>query len=192
MNNNKFFAFLFKTTIITNTLDISLHSKHSYDAVLDGNFGLSICKLRIRLWYLVQGRCLDFKSSFLSPCVGFIKKQPSRCVLRNRCSENMEQIYRRKPMPKCDFNKLSLRLYWNHTSAWVFSCKSVAYLQNTFSWTPLEGYFWFIRVRQNDFFKVITQEQQATAKPIIYLCMVCMCLCVCLNFFNYIGAVLRI
>ena len=22
-------------------------------------------------------------------------------------------------MPKCDFNKVTLKLYWNHTSAWV-------------------------------------------------------------------------
>ena len=33
-------------------------------------------------------------------------------------SENMQQIYRRAPMPKCDFNKVEKQLYWNHTSAW--------------------------------------------------------------------------
>ena len=26
-------------------------------------------------------------------------------------------------MPKCDVNKVALRLYWNHTSALVVSCK---------------------------------------------------------------------
>ena len=36
-------------------------------------------------------------------------------------------------MPKCDFNKVALQLYWNRTSAWVFSCKFAAYFQNTFS-----------------------------------------------------------
>ena len=36
-------------------------------------------------------------------------------------------------MSKCDFNKVALRLYWKHTSAWVFSCKFPAYIQNTFS-----------------------------------------------------------
>ena len=50
------------------------------------------------------------------------QKQPSMDVLRKRCSENMQQIYWRTPMPKCDFNKFALQLYWNHTSAWVFSC----------------------------------------------------------------------
>ena len=28
-----------------------------------------------------------------------------------RCSENMQQIYRRTPIPKCDFNKVAKQLY---------------------------------------------------------------------------------
>ena len=75
------------------------------------------------------------------------QKQPSSGVLRKRCSENMQQIYRRKPMPKCDFNRVAKQLYWNRTSAWVFSCKFAAYFQNNFSseqlWktTPLHSTF---------------------------------------------------
>ena len=34
------------------------------------------------------------------------QKQPPSGVLRKRYSENMQQIYRRTPMPKCDFNKI--------------------------------------------------------------------------------------
>ena len=34
-----------------------------------------------------------------------LQKQPSRGALIKRCSENMQKIYRRTPMPKCDFNK---------------------------------------------------------------------------------------
>ena len=45
----------------------------------------------------------------------------------------MQQIYRRSPMSKWDFNKIALQPYWNHTSACVFSCKFAAYFQNTFS-----------------------------------------------------------
>ena len=30
------------------------------------------------------------------------QKQPSRSVLRKRYSENIQQIYKRTPMPKCD------------------------------------------------------------------------------------------
>ena len=36
-----------------------------------------------------------------------VQKQPSRDVLTNRCSENMDQIYRRTPLQKCDFNKVT-------------------------------------------------------------------------------------
>ena len=32
---------------------------------------------------------------------------------------------------KCDFSKVANQLYWNHTSAWVFSYKLAAYLQNS-------------------------------------------------------------
>ena len=35
------------------------------------------------------------------------QKQPSRGVPRKRCSENMQQIYRRSPMLECDFNKVT-------------------------------------------------------------------------------------
>ena len=37
-----------------------------------------------------------------------IQKQTSRGVLRKRCTENIQQIYRRNPMGKCDFNKAAL------------------------------------------------------------------------------------
>ena len=40
-----------------------------------------------------------------------LQKQPPRGVLRKRCSEKMQQIYRRTPIPKCDFNKVALQLY---------------------------------------------------------------------------------
>ena len=39
-----------------------------------------------------------------------VQKQPYRGVLRKRCSENMQQINRRTPMPKCDFNKVAKQL----------------------------------------------------------------------------------
>ena len=58
--------------------------------------------------------------------VSTLQKQPSKGVLRKMCSENMQQIYRRTPMPMCDFNKVAMQLYWNHTSVWVFSYKFAA------------------------------------------------------------------
>ena len=60
------------------------------------------------------------------------QKQLSRGILRKKYSENLHQIYRRTPMPKCDFSKAAKQLYWNHTFAWVFSCKFATYFQNNF------------------------------------------------------------
>ena len=40
-----------------------------------------------------------------------LPKQPSRGVLKKRCSENMQQIYRGALMPKCDFNKVAFHFY---------------------------------------------------------------------------------
>ena len=65
------------------------------------------------------------------------QKQPVIGVFSKRCSENMQQIYRRTLTPKCDFNKVALQLYWNRISAWVFSCKFAALFQNTFLWQNL-------------------------------------------------------
>ena len=56
----------------------------------------------------------------------FLQKQPSIGVLIKWCSENMQQVYRRTPIPKFDFRKVAKHFYWNHTSAWVLSCKFAA------------------------------------------------------------------
>ena len=66
-------------------------------------------------------------------CESYLQKQPFRCVLKRRCSENMQEIYRRTPMPKCNFNEVALQLHWNCTSTWVFSCKFDGCFQSTFS-----------------------------------------------------------
>ena len=39
------------------------------------------------------------------------QKQPPRGVRKKRSSENIQQIYRRTPIPKCDFNKDAKQLY---------------------------------------------------------------------------------
>ena len=44
----------------------------------------------------------------------------------------MQQIYKRTPITKFDFNNVALQLYWNHTSASIFFCKFAAYFQNIF------------------------------------------------------------
>ena len=52
---------------------------------------------------------LPGKFEILSPNIFDYQKQPPRGVLRKRYSENMQQIYRRTPMPKCDLNKVVLK-----------------------------------------------------------------------------------
>ena len=44
----------------------------------------------------------------------YAQKQPSRGVLNERCSENMQQIYSRTPMPKCAFNKVASQISLRH------------------------------------------------------------------------------
>ena len=45
----------------------------------------------------------------------------------------MQQTYRTTPMQKSDFNKVALQFYWNHTLAWLFSCRFAAYFHKIFS-----------------------------------------------------------
>ena len=79
---------------------------------------------------------LHFLSSAKMVFLNFnFQKHPS---IVKRCSGNVQQIYRKTTMSKCDFNKVALQLYWNHTSSWVFSCKSAVYFQNIF----LQEHLW--------------------------------------------------
>ena len=89
--------------------------------------------LNILPFNLVPARNKSLRSRwFRTSYVNHSQKQPSRGVLRKRCSENMQQIYRRTPIPKCDFNKVALQIYWNCTLTWLFSCKFAAHFQNGF------------------------------------------------------------
>ena len=63
-----------------------------------------------------------------------IQKQPSRGVLKKRCSENMQQICREHPCRSVILIKLQSNFIENRTLTWVFSCKFAAYFQNTFSY----------------------------------------------------------
>ena len=52
--------------------------------------------------------CLLYKV-FSTGRPSYIQKQPPRGVPRKRCSKNIQQIYWRTPIPKCDFNKVALQ-----------------------------------------------------------------------------------
>ena len=50
---------------------------------------------------------------FCSAITSTFSLKLTKGVLVIRCSENMQHIYRRTPMRKCDFNKVAKQLYWN-------------------------------------------------------------------------------
>ena len=54
-------------------------------------------------------------------------------------------------MPKYDFNKVAKQRYWNHTSAWVLSCKFAGYYQNTFYYENL----WMAASGSQKFYKPV-------------------------------------
>ena len=60
-----------------------------------------------------------------------IQEQSPIGVLQIMCSTNIQQIYRRTPTQKNELSKFANQLYWNQISAWVFSCKFSAYLQES-------------------------------------------------------------
>ena len=77
---------------------------------------------------------------WLSPtkCL-YWQKQPSRGVPRKKCSENMQQIYRRAPMPKCDFNSNFIEI----TLRYGYSPVNILHIFRTpFLRAPLNGNFW--------------------------------------------------
>ena len=47
----------------------------------------------------------------------FPQKQPPRGVPRKRCSENMQQIYSRTPILKCEYSTLKIQLLTRHTTS---------------------------------------------------------------------------
>ena len=59
----------------------------------------------------LEGKAAYCKEQILKAKNDHIQKQPSRGVHSKSCSENMQQIYRRTPMSKCDFNKIAKQLY---------------------------------------------------------------------------------
>ena len=59
---------------------------------------------------------------------------------------------------------VEVQLYWNHASAWVFSCKFATYFQNTFFLrTPLDGCFCLI------FAQCFQAISSIYAKVVLYL-----------------------
>ena len=71
-------------------------------------------------------------------------------------------------MPKCDLNKVAKQLYWNRTSAWVFSCKFAAYFQNTF----LFEHLW--RAASFQYFFLSLTNVTNLHKPLVFCVLIVM------------------
>ena len=68
------------------------------------------------LCYVVWCILLDmrFPRSLTVSLINKFQEQPSRDVLMKRYSENMQQIYRRTSIPKCNFNKVAIKIALRH------------------------------------------------------------------------------
>ena len=101
------------------------------------------------------------------------QKQPSRGVLRKRCFENMQQIYRITPISKCDLQlcfETLLKLSFGMGVLLQIFC---IFLKQLFVRTPLEGCF-LVRNYINLFnryqnVKKDTQKRKRKLKPQNYL-----------------------
>ena len=80
---------------------------------------------------------------FMCSCRDSLQKQPSRGVLRKRYSKNMQQIYRRAPMPNCDCD------FKSHFDVSVLLEICCIFSEHFFLWIPLEGCFCQLRITYN-------------------------------------------
>ena len=110
------YNFRFRTDFVlpgVNTTYFGLHSLRYFSSKIwnvitdkiKTSLSLDESKIKIRQWapsschYKLCRSCIQL--------VGYVnQKQPPRGVLKKRCSENIQQIYRRTPIPKCDFKVL--------------------------------------------------------------------------------------
>ena len=97
-------------------------------------------KYLTEFWYFVQ--CSIFPSKqHLSKS----QKQPPRGVPRKRCSGNTLQIYKRTPMPKCDYNNVTLHPWQGCPPVNLRPIFRTHFPRNTSGWLPLKSWCWFIK-----------------------------------------------
>ena len=122
-SNFIFIRFLFKVRSLVKTVANELQSFPFFCCCTETDFIINSS-----YWHFSMG-AISWIAFWLSLVVKeqyvknfLFQKHPSRGVLKKRYSENTQQIYRRTPMPKCDFNKGAKQPFLNHTFAWMFSC----------------------------------------------------------------------
>ena len=112
------FMGIFTLIIKKRILDIIIDNAILFDSHIKEVYKIASLK-QAALSYLVDSRVFymaglgPYTCSIAPTYLLFLdfQKQPPRGVPRKRCSENMQQIYRRTPMPKRNFNKVALQLY---------------------------------------------------------------------------------
>ena len=65
---------------------------------------LNVNKILVFKFHFSNTGVTNIQSFTPFSCYCYFQKQPFQRVLRKRCSENIQQIYWRTPMSKCDFN----------------------------------------------------------------------------------------
>ena len=61
-----------------------------------------------------------------------VQKQPFRVVLRKTCCKIRQRIYKRTPMPKCDFNKFATKICWHGCSVTLLCIFRTLFSKSTF------------------------------------------------------------
>ena len=82
------------------------------------------------------------------------QKQPPRGVPRKRYSENMQQIYKRTPMPKCDTTNL-LHIF------------RITFLKNTSGRLLLRPVFWHILLSDMEADAVVSTEKELSCSQLL-------------------------
>ena len=105
----------------------------------------------------------------LRKCINNYQMQPSRDVLKKRCSENMQQIYRGAPMRKCDLTATSEL------------CDASPFNQKFFVWAKEESgsYIYIVfkkyPVKAVNFLKCFSRDWIRVRSGITYLLLINYC-----------------
>ena len=105
------------------------------DSVLKNCFKILPKKLKIQQtnflfhFFFICISFFPFPNNFIS--IWLIQKHTPRSVPRKRCSENMQYIYWRTPMPKYDLNKVAITLWHGCSPVNLLNIFSTPFLKNT-------------------------------------------------------------
>ena len=84
---------------------------------------------------------ISIRGSFIEHLLRCKWKKNSEAALQSCSLEKVSRKYGENLQENIHFhfNKVALQLYWNHTSAWLFSCKVVDIFRTTFPKNTYKG-----------------------------------------------------